>query len=188
MTLTCPADPHQRSAAPPRTRPCGHSRRRLLVIVSLTVVLVVGMAELIGNRSATSATPRPECSSGAAGTADVSPTQAANAATITSVATRRGLPVQAATIALATAFQESDLENVSYGDRDSLGLFQQRPSQGWGTQSEVMDPVHASNAFYDALTQVPDYGSMPVTNAAQAVQRSAFPDAYARHEARARAL
>ena len=101
---------------------------------------------------------------------------------------RRELPPRAASIALATAMQESKLRNLEHGDRDSLGLFQQRPSQGWGTQEQILNPVYAINAFYDALDQVDGYQTMAITEAAQAVQRSAYPDAYAEHEADARAL
>ncbi|MFE9248040.1 hypothetical protein [Streptomyces sp. NPDC007088] len=108
--------------------------------------------------------------------------QAVNAATISAVGTSRGLPERAVTIALATALQESGLRNIGYGDRDSLGLFQQRPSQGWGTRTQVMDPVYAANQFYARLVKVPRYTSLPLTEAAQRVQRSAFPDAYAKHE------
>ncbi len=114
--------------------------------------------------------------------------QAENAATIAAIGMRRGLPARAVSIALATAYQESDLENVDYGDRDSLGLFQQRPSQGWGSIEQVQDPVHATNAFYDALERVAGYEGLPITEAAQAVQRSGFPDAYSDHEQDARAL
>lgn len=121
-------------------------------------------------------------------TVNLHPEQAHHAATIAAVAERRGLPARAVTIALATAYQESTLYNLSYGDRDSLGLFQQRPSQGWGTPEEVQDPVYASNAFYDALTEIPDYRGLEITDAAQRVQRSAFPDAYAQHESDARTL
>ena len=120
--------------------------------------------------------------------ASLDPTQAANAALIVAVAVHRGLPAHAATVALATAMQESKLNNLSGGDRDSLGLFQQRPSQGWGTKKQIMDPVYASNKFYDALVKVPDYLDISVTKAAQAVQRSAYPEAYAAHEDAARAL
>ena len=77
--------------------------------------------------------------------------QAANAATISAVGSAEGLSDHAVTIALATAFQESKLHNLPYGDRDSLGLFQQRPSQGWGSPAQVRDPYYATNAFYDAL-------------------------------------
>jgi len=114
--------------------------------------------------------------------------QADNAALITAITVRRELPARAATIALATAVQESKLRNIDYGDRDSLGLFQQRPSQGWGTEAEVQDPVYATNAFLDGLVQVPGYTELPVTEAAQLVQRSAFPDAYADHEPEGRAF
>jgi hypothetical protein len=114
--------------------------------------------------------------------------QAGNAATITAVAVRRNLPARAATIAIATALQESKLRNLSYGDRDSAGLFQQRPSQGWGTRAQVTDPVYAANAFYDVLVKIEGYRTLPVTKAAQKVQRSAFPSAYAAHEADARVL
>jgi cell wall-associated NlpC family hydrolase len=91
-------------------------------------------------------------------------------------------------VALATALQESGLRNLTYGDRDSLGLFQQRPSQGWGTASEILDSVHASTSFYSALEKVSGWQSMTVTQAAQAVQQSGFPDAYAKWEPLATAL
>ena len=114
--------------------------------------------------------------------------QADNAALITAVTVRRELPARAATIALATAVQESKLRNIDYGDRDSLGLFQQRPSQGWGTPEQVTDPVYATNAFLDGLVQVPGYTELPVTEAAQTVQRSGYPEAYADHEPEGRAF
>jgi hypothetical protein len=118
----------------------------------------------------------------------VTDTQARNASLIAAISIRRGMPAHAATIALATALQESKLYNLHGGDRDSQGLFQQRPSQGWGTVGEVRDPVHATNAFYDALTRVSGYDSLPVTVAAQRVQRSGYPSAYAVYENDARAL
>ncbi|MFF5963625.1 heavy metal transporter [Streptomyces collinus] len=110
------------------------------------------------------------------------PEQAVNAATITAVGTARGLPERAVTIALATALQESALRNIKHGDRDSLGLFQQRPSQGWGTPKEIMDPTYSAGEFYDHLVKVPGYTRLPLTVAAQRVQRSGFPQAYAKHE------
>lgn len=112
----------------------------------------------------------------------LAPDQAANAALISALAVKRGLPPRAASIALATATQESKLRNIDHGHMDSLGLFQQRPSQGWGTIAQVTDPVHATNAFYDALIKVKGYDTLPVTDAAQRVQLSAFPEAYAAHE------
>lgn len=114
--------------------------------------------------------------------------QAENASLIAAISVQRGLPARAASIALATAYQESDLYNLDHGDRDSLGLFQQRPSQGWGTEEEVMDPVYATNAFYDVLAEVEGYRGLEITDAAQTVQRSGYPDAYADHEDDARAL
>ncbi|MGW4031671.1 C40 family peptidase [Streptomyces sp. NPDC004838] len=98
------------------------------------------------------------------------------------------VPRRGQVVALATALQESGLRNLAYGDRDSLGLFQQRPSQGWGTASEILDPVHASSTFYSALRRVPGWESMTVTQAAQAVQKSGYPDAYAKWEPLASAL
>ncbi|MEW2519402.1 heavy metal transporter [Actinacidiphila alni] len=115
-------------------------------------------------------------------TLDLSPSQAANAATVAAVATSRGLPERALTIALATALQESRLDNLDHGDRDSLGLFQQRPSQGWGTAQQILDPVYASNAFFDGLVKIEGYSRLPLTVAAQRVQKSGFPQAYAKHE------
>ena len=103
--------------------------------------------------------------------------QAADAAIVAGVAVREHLPAEALTIAYATAFQESKLENLTYGDRDSVGIFQQRPSEGWGTTAELEDPAYASRAFFGALVQVPHYATLPVYEAAQAVQKSA--DGYA---------
>jgi hypothetical protein len=113
---------------------------------------------------------------------EFTPEQAVNAATITAVGTGRGLPERAVTIALATALQESGLRNIAHGDRDSLGLFQQRPSQGWGTPKEILDPTYAAGEFYKHLVKVRDYQSLPLTVAAQRVQRSGYPEAYAKHE------
>ncbi len=110
------------------------------------------------------------------------PEQAVNAATIAAVGTGRQMPERAVTIALATALQESGLRNIEHGDRDSLGLFQQRPSQGWGTPKEIMDPTYAAGVFYEHLAKVPGYTRLPLTVAAQRVQRSGFPQAYAKHE------
>ncbi|MDI3213802.1 hypothetical protein [Arthrobacter sp. AL12] len=131
------------------------------------------------------------CTAAGGGSAELATDQAANAGLITAVAVRRGLPARAASIALATAMQESKIRNIGHGDQagpDSRGLFQQRPSQGWGTAEQVMDPYHASNAFYDALVKVPDYQTLEITDAAQRVQRSAYPDAYAQHEVMARSF
>lgn len=114
--------------------------------------------------------------------------QAANAATIATVALRRKLPERATLIAYATALQESHLHNLQSGDRDSVGLFQQRPSQGWGSADELMDPVYATSRFFGALVKVKDYTGLPVQEAAQRVQRSADGSAYAQHELDAKTL
>ena len=88
---------------------------------------------------------------------DLTTEQAENATLIAAIGVSRGLPARAVSIALATAYQESKIRNLTHGDRDSLGLFQQRPSQGWGTEEQVRDPYYATNAFYDALAKIPDY-------------------------------
>lgn len=115
--------------------------------------------------------------------------QVANATTIVRVGQQMAVPPRGWVIAVATAMQEDSLRNSKVAnDHDSLGLFQQRPSQGWGTPEQVTDPVYASRKFYERLLQVPGWQSLPLTEAAQRVQRSAFPDAYAKHEAKASAL
>jgi hypothetical protein len=170
--------------------PTRRARRRIaavvggLVVVSLAVV--VGVVVLGGKSSFLFSE---QCTARAAGHSVALETgQARYAGLITAIAVQRGLPARAASIALATAYQESDLSNLRGGDRDSLGLFQQRPSQGWGTPEEILDPEYATNAFYDALVKIDGYEDMEITEAAQRVQRSAFPDAYADHEPDARTL
>ncbi|MFD3488245.1 hypothetical protein [Streptomyces sp. NPDC058665] len=123
-----------------------------------------------------------DSSDGDVPTYEMSPEQAANAATISAVGTTRGMPERAVTIALATALQESALRNIDHGDRDSVGLFQQRPSKGWGTVEQILDPVYSAGKFYAGLAEVPGYSRLPLTEAAQRVQRSGFPQAYAKHE------
>lgn len=100
---------------------------------------------------------------------------------------RRGLPARAATIALVTAYQESGIRNLDYGDRDSVGLFQQRPSQGWGSVEQIMDPWYSAGQFYDHLVRVPDWETGVINDVAQAVQRSGHPDEYGKHEQKGRA-
>jgi murein DD-endopeptidase MepM/ murein hydrolase activator NlpD len=107
---------------------------------------------------------------------------------IVAVGERMRVPVRGWVIAVATALQESDLINAGGGPDDSLGLFQQRPSQGWGTPEQIMNPDYAAGKFYEHLLAVPGWQALPLTDAAQAVQRSAFPDAYQKHEARAAAI
>ncbi len=119
---------------------------------------------------------------------DLDPHQAGNAVTIAAVAARQGLPPHAVTVALATALQESKLRNLSYGDRDSVGLFQQRPSQGWGTPEQIQDPRYAAAQFYRALSRVRGWQTLPVAQAAQRVQRSADGTLYAQWEPQAWAM
>lgn len=132
--------------------------------------------------------------SGAAGPAgsvaglDAPSIQIPNAKTIVATGIALKVPARGQTIALATALQESGLRNLSSGDRDSLGLFQQRPSQGWGTAEQIQDPVYASTSFYKALLNVSGWEQLPLTQAAQKVQASGFPDAYAKWEGLASAL
>jgi len=110
----------------------------------------------------------------------------ANATTIVKQALKKHMGLRSAVIAVATAMQESTLENITYGDRDSLGLFQQRPSMGWGSPSEVTNPVYASDAFLNALRQYQAshgaWATQPLWEAAQGVQNSGFPYAYAKWE------
>jgi hypothetical protein len=101
-----------------------------------------------------------------------------NAAIVVEVGRQLQVPERGQWVALATAMQESGLHNLDHGDRDSLGLFQQRPSSGWGTEGQVQDPVYAAGAFYDHLVTVPGWESGRLTEVAQSVQRSAFPEAY----------
>ncbi len=118
--------------------------------------------------------------------------QTAHAATIVAVGARLDVPRYGWVVAVATVMQESGLRNLGHlgerNDHDSLGLFQQRPSQGWGTPAQVMDPTYAATAFYVTLLRVPGWESMLLTQAAQAVQRSAYPTAYAKWEPDARTL
>lgn len=141
---------------------------------------------------------RPECTvpglsgngaeSAASPTVDLTVAQLHHASTINAVGLSRGISERGRIIAVATAYQESSLRNRADGDRDSVGLFQQRPSQGWGTKQQILDPVYSSGKFYDALLEVQDWEDLPLTEAAQKVQQSAFPDAYAKWEPQATTL
>ncbi len=157
----------------------------ILSVVTLGVLAVSGVAIYKSTQHHTASSCGVDVS-GAHYTLD--PDQAENATTITAVGKRLGLPDHAVTIALAAAMQESKLHNLGHGDRDSLGLFQQRPSQGWGTASQVQDPVYAATAFFTHLAKVNDWENLPVTTAAQEVQRSGAPQAYAAWETEARAV
>lgn len=127
-------------------------------------------------------------SDGHAGVAGYQPDQITNAATIVAVGKQLSIPAQGWVVAIAAAITESGLRNLDYGDRDSLGLFQQRPSQGWGTPAQILNPSYSATQFYRHLLAVANWQHMTVNDAAQAVQRSATPSAYAAHEPAARAL
>lgn len=94
------------------------------------------------------------------------------------VAKQRKLPAQALIDVLAAGMQESTLTNLDHGDRDSIGFLQQRPSQGWGTVAQIMDPTYAAGKFFDHLIKVAGWQTMPAGKAIQAVQMSGVPDAY----------
>jgi hypothetical protein len=165
-------------------------RRAFTTVVVLVVLGLVAGAVYYAVRKTVSEFATSEgCTAQAGGhTVSLSTSQAENAALIASVAARRDLPARAVSIALTAAYQESKLENVRYGDSDSLGLFQQRPSQGWGKPQQILNRTYATNAFYNALEKVPGYESMDITKAAQEVQRSGFPTAYRAHEQDGRVL
>jgi hypothetical protein len=119
-------------------------------------------------------------------------TQRGNATMIVQVGVALNIPKRGEIVALAVAMQESHLYNLGdlgdYNDHDSLGLFQQRPSMGWGSAAEITDPVYSATAFYLSLKSIPGWQSMSVTDAAQSVQRSGAPDAYAQWETDATVL
>lgn len=169
------------------------SRIARAITITLALALVAGIAVVGVYAWRSGFNPLAEtdvCSADLGNGAEVKidTTQAENASLIAAIAKRRGLPARAASIAIEAAFQESKLYNVDHGDRDSLGLFQQRPSQGWGTPRQIMRPSYAIDAFYDALVAVDGYESMDLHDAAQAVQRSADGSAYEQHELSARTL
>jgi cell wall-associated NlpC family hydrolase len=168
----------------------GRSARLGAAALAIPLIASLGVAFAANASGATSpaATPATVCGTGPvqAGVAvdgvTLDPAQMSDARVIYDVSVTMDLPQRAAVIAEATAMQESRLINLPDGTSDSLGLFQQRPSQGWGTPAQIMQPVYASTRFYQALASVPGWQSLPLTAAAQAVQGSATPGAYAKWE------
>ena len=164
------------------------------VVITVVAVIAAGALVVGGIVVWSIANRRPlpmsdQCSATAGGsTTLVSPEQASNAAIIAGVSVQRGLVPRAASIALATAYQESGIRNLEYGHSDSLGLFQQRPSQGWGTKEQITDPWYSSGKFYQALVKVKNWKTADINDVAQKVQRSAYPEAYRKHEKNARTL
>jgi hypothetical protein len=173
----------------PRRR---RARRKGAAIVAACAVALLAVGGYFAYSAYQHVTPfltGPGCQAGS-GTSAVSldPQQASIAATIAGVAVSEQLPARAVTIAYATAMQESHMRNLHYGDLDSVGVFQQRPSEGWGTASQLEDPVYATAKFFGALTRVRGYLQMPVDRAAQAVQHSADGSAYSQYDVMAASL
>ncbi|HYP45245.1 MAG TPA: hypothetical protein VEQ66_08630 [Propionibacteriaceae bacterium] len=162
----------------------------LAVAVVVLVAAVLGAFSWLRSRGAAEPGPGEErCLATAAGASvAVNLDQAHLASIIVGLSVRRKLPARAASIAMATVYQETGIRNLDYGDRDSVGLFQQRPSQGWGTEEQLMDPYYATGKFYDALVKVKNWRTDDINDVAQKVQRSGYPDAYRDHEADARVL
>jgi hypothetical protein len=175
-----------RYSAPDTPAPQKHGRWWIALVVVLIVAgtltgLGIWAVSKFGSLSTIFSSSGCTASS-TAGSVSLDLQQAQNASTIAAVGIQQSVPTFGIEVAEATAMQESKLHNLSYGDRDSVGLFQQRPSQGWGTTQQIMDPVYASTRFYEALVKVSGWQSMTLTQAAQAVQNSGAPDAYAAHQ------
>ena len=155
-------------------------RGRAVVGTALVLVLAVaGYAIYHSFGNVTPALPPPGCQAGTASRPSRStPTRRPSRPPSRASRPGTGCPEQAVTIALATALQESKLHNLDYGDLNSVGIFQQRPSEGWGSAAELEDPVYATTKFFAALTQVPGYTKLPLYQAAQDVQHSADGSAY----------
>ena len=153
----------------------------------MVAAFLAGLAWVVRGEEPAVVAAGPVCTVAGTGV-ELTAEQASNVEAIAAVARDRGLPDRAVVIALATAQQESGLRSLRYGDRDSLGLFQQRPSQGWGTPEQVQDPAYAAGEFYDNLLQVPRWDTRPLGEASHAVQRSAYPERVPRWEPMAQAL
>ena len=164
-------------------------RRRWAVVTAVAVLAAVGVTFGVRSLLGKVNPPPPACRVGNGPDALLlDPEQAANATTIAAVGVRMGLPDHAVTVAIATVLQESKLHNLPYGDRDSLGLFQQRPSQGWGTPAQLLTPSFAAAAFYRHLEHVDGWERMPVAQAAQSVQHSYDGSGYQQWVEEARAM
>ena len=170
-------------------RGAGHWWKALLIMVIIAALLIAAGIFVLSKFTRLNLFNPAGCTATASGNQlGLALDQTQDASVIAAVGLRLGVPAYGITIAEATAMQESKLENVDYGDRDSLGLFQQRPSEGWGTSSQIMDPVYSSTRFYQALVDVHGWQNMSVAQAAQAVQHSADGDLYAEHQADASVL
>jgi hypothetical protein len=158
-------------------------RRRRLAPIALIAVAGLAVGAYVAAQHAPQILGETGCTVGSGGAAvALDPQQAEIAATIAGVALQRRMPPRAVTVAYAAAMQETHLHNLDYGDRDSVGVFQQRPSQGWGPARKLINPVYASTKFFQALARVPGYRRLPVYKAAQAVQHSADGRAYMQYQ------
>lgn len=161
-------------------------RARTAVAALVLLILVFGLGGYLARKHLDGGLSIPESSTSCIAHGDdqvrLDPEQMANASTVAAVGIRRSLPDRAIVVAIATALQESKLRNLEdlgrRNDHDSIGLFQQRPSQGWGTPEQILDPRYATERFYTALLKIKGWQQMRVTDAAQRVQRSAYPEAY----------
>lgn len=163
--------------------PSRRAKRLRTAIIAVPVALALAVAGYVVLHRAKPYLIGPGCQARVSGQSiSLDPEQAAIAGTIAGVAYRHRVPEGAVAIAYATAMQESHLHNVNYGDRDSVGVFQQRPSEGWGTAQQLEDPVYATTKFFDALVHIPGYLRIPVHTAAQEVQHSADGTAYEQYE------
>ena len=163
--------------------PKSRLRRRGISGVSLLIALMVVLGLYLAFQRVAPLLKGSGCeATGDGQVTTLAPGQAGIAATIAGVAQREALPARAVSVAYAAALQESKLQNLTYGDRDSVGIFQQRPSQGWGKRSQIENPVYATSRFFGALTRVPRYQRLPIYQAAQAVQRSADGQAYQQYQ------
>lgn len=170
-------------AVPSDFVPTRRARRLGTVIVAVPVALALAVAGYVVLHRTQPYLIGPGCKARVSSqSVSLDPDQASIAGTIAGVAYRQHVPEKAVTVAYATAMQESHLHNVNYGDRDSVGVFQQRPSEGWGTAQQLKDPVYAATKFFEALVQIPGYQRMPVYTAAQEVQHSADGAAYQQYQ------
>lgn len=152
---------------------------RALFVIVVAVLIGFAVSPLLHADAACNPTPATSASTSIRD--DWSDEQIANARVIVTIGNQRRVPNEGQVIAVATAMQESRLRNLRGGDRDSVGLFQQRPSQGWGSPKQLSDPAYQTHKFYDKLLTIDGWQQMRITEAAQAVQVSAYPKAYAKH-------
>ncbi|GAB2790488.1 C40 family peptidase [Amycolatopsis magusensis] len=161
------------------------------LVFALPLLIGAGIGGIVSALFGSSASGSLTCTPGGVPTGTVpglTAEQMGNAATIVAVGKQMSVPEPGWAVAIAAALQESGLRNLHYGDRDSLGLFQQRPSMGWGTPQQITTPAYAATQFYEHLTAIPHWQAMSVNDAAQTVQGSGFPDAYTKHETTAREI